>query len=361
MGTPQNNPPLETGNTAEVERLLKEADEATAAEDWDTVIARYRQALSFDRALQGAEAKLQWALRMRDIDALYRQGKAELVARHYDAALAALRKARLMYASHYKDTDALIVEAQTAMQKQNWQTHPPTVATKKGCLLTGGALALLTVLSILFLSACASAPAPTPTTVSIPTAPAAPTIPVAGTSAPSSAGTGSAAKLAPQQRSNMYKSAPPMTIDVNKTYIATIKTAKGDIIAELYPKDAPQTVNNFVFLARDGFYNNLTFHRVVPGFVIQGGDPLGTGTGGPGYNIPPEIKAKHTLGALAMARTSGPAATTPSSGSQFYITLAPQPGLDGQYTVFGQVTQGMDVVQQIAIGDVIQSITIEEK
>lgn len=159
----------------------------------------------------------------------------------------------------------------------------------------------------------------------------------------------------------MYKAAPPMTIDVNKTYVATIKTPKGNIVAELYPKDAPQSVNNFVFLARDGFYNGLTFHRVEPGFVIQGGDPVGNGTGGPGYNIPPEIKAKHTLGALAMARRGGPAQTTPSSGSQFYITLAPQPGLDGQYTVFGQVTQGMDVAQKIAVGDKIESVTIQEK
>lgn len=159
----------------------------------------------------------------------------------------------------------------------------------------------------------------------------------------------------------MYKAAPPMTIDVNKTYVATIKTPKGNIVAELYPKDAPQSVNNFVFLARDGFYNGLTFHRVEPGFVIQGGDPVGNGTGGSGYNIPPEIKAKHTLGALAMARRGGPAQTTPSSGSQFYITLAPQPGLDGQYTVFGQVTQGMDVAQKIAVGDKIESVTIQEK
>jgi cyclophilin family peptidyl-prolyl cis-trans isomerase len=160
----------------------------------------------------------------------------------------------------------------------------------------------------------------------------------------------------------MYKSAPPMTIDVNKSYVATIKTAKGNIAAELYPKDAPQTVNNFVFLARDGFFNGLTFHRVVPGFVIQGGDPLGTGTGGPGYTIPAEIKAKHTRGAMAMARLSDEAnPRRDSSGSQFYITLEPQPSLDGQYTAFGQVTQGMDVVEKIAIGDVIQTITIEEK
>jgi cyclophilin family peptidyl-prolyl cis-trans isomerase len=152
-----------------------------------------------------------------------------------------------------------------------------------------------------------------------------------------------------------------MTIDVNKSYVATIQTSKGNIVADLYPKDAPKTVNNFVFLARDGFYNGLTFHRVVPNFVIQGGDPSGNGSGGPGYDISPEIKDKHSKGALAMARKGGPAQTTPSSGSQFYITLEPQPGLDGDYTVFGQVTQGMDVVQKIAVGDLIQSITIQEK
>jgi peptidyl-prolyl cis-trans isomerase B (cyclophilin B) len=160
----------------------------------------------------------------------------------------------------------------------------------------------------------------------------------------------------------MYKSAPSMTIDTNKKYTATIKTAKGDIVVELYPKDAPQTVNNFVFLARDGFYNNLTFHRVEPGFVIQGGDPLGNGTGGPGYTIPAEIKGKHTKGAIAMARL--PDNVNPkrdSSGSQFYITLDATPFLDGQYTAFGQVTQGMDVVQKIARGDTIQSVTVEEK
>lgn len=160
----------------------------------------------------------------------------------------------------------------------------------------------------------------------------------------------------------MYPSAPPMTIDVNKSYVATIKTNKGNIVVGLYPKDAPQTVNNFVFLSRDGFYNNLTFHRVEPGFVIQGGDPQGTGRGGPGYTLPAEIKVKHTQGAIAMARL--PDQVNPkrdSSGSQFYITLEATPFLDGGYTAFGQVTQGMDVVQKIAVGDVIQMITIEEK
>lgn len=349
----------DSASAEQVEKLLCEAEAATAIEDWDKVITLYRQLLAFDRAVQGAEAKLQWALRMRDIEALYREGKAHLDAQRYAEALAAFRKARLMYASHYKDVDKLIVEAQTAMQKGNWQARP-TAMTKKGCFLFGVVpMILLLALLAMFVTACAaptSAPAANPPTVAIPTAAAAPTSAPASTGVPGTAG----ARI-PAQRSNMYNSAPAMTIDVTKTYVATIKTAKGSIVVEMYPKDAPQHVNNFVFLARDGFYNGLTFHRVEPGFVIQGGDPLGTGTGGPGYNIPPEIKAKHTKGAIAMARQGGPAQTTPSSGSQFYITLAAQPGLDGQYTAFGQVTSGMEVVEKIARGDLIQSITIAEK
>jgi len=274
--------------------------------------------------------------KMEEIDALYRQGKERLAAQQYADALSALRQVRGMHAGHYKDTDQLIVEAQTRMQKQKWQARSPRAPNQVNPVLIG-VIVLFAILAVFALSTFLSAPASP------------------------GASSGGAGKLAPQQRSEMYKSAPAMTIDVNKTYIATIKTAKGSIVAELYPKDAPQHVNNFVFLARDGFFNNLTFHRVEPGFVIQGGDPLGTGTGGPGYTVPPEIKAKHTNGALAMARQGGPAQTTPSSGSKFYITLAPQSGLDGQYTVFGQVTSGLEVVAKIARGDVIQSVTIEEK
>jgi len=334
--------PPATDNAAEIDQLLRQADEATQVEEWDRVIATYRKLLAFDRVIQGAEAKLQWALRMKEIDTLYHQGKDHLQAQRYEQALATLRKARLMYASHYKDTDTLIVEAQTAMQKAKWQARP--IASKKGCFMLG-TFALVAIFAVAILSACNSA---TPATV--------PTV-ASSANLPS----GAAAKLAPQQRSNMYKSAPAMTIDVSKIYVATIKTNKGDIVVELYPKDAPQHVNNLVFLARDGFYDKLTFHRVVPGFVIQGGDPLGTGSGGPGYNIPPELKAKHSDGAIAMARQGGPAQTTPSSGSQFYITLGAQAGLDGDYTVFGQTTKGLDVVKKIAVGDVIQTITIEEK
>jgi peptidyl-prolyl cis-trans isomerase B (cyclophilin B) len=166
----------------------------------------------------------------------------------------------------------------------------------------------------------------------------------------------------PADRNNMYSAPPEMQIDSDKTYVATISTVKGDIVVQLDPSAAPLTVNNFVFLAEQGFYDNLTFHRVEPGFVIQGGDPAGTGGGGPGYTVPAEIQLPHIEGAIAMARL--PDEVNPnraSSGSQFYITLAPTPFLDGGYTAFGHVIEGTEVVQSIAIGDVIEKVTIREE
>lgn len=163
------------------------------------------------------------------------------------------------------------------------------------------------------------------------------------------------------KRSNMFSEPPPMNIDPGNAYTATIDTNKGQIVCELYAREAPQTVNNFVYLALAGFYDALTFHRVVPGFVIQGGDPLARGNGGPGYTVPAEIGLPHNKGALATARLSdqvNPAKA--SSGSQFYITLAKTPHLDGGYTVFGQVIDGMAVVESIAVGDVILRIDITE-
>jgi cyclophilin family peptidyl-prolyl cis-trans isomerase len=140
-----------------------------------------------------------------------------------------------------------------------------------------------------------------------------------------------------------FAAPPSMVIDPNKQYKATIKTSKGDITIDLFPKDAPQTVNSFVFLANNHFYDGLTFNRVVPGFVIQGGDPKGDGTGGPGYSLPDEINShKNEAGAVAMAN-AGPG----TDGSQFYVDLSNQPNLDGRFTVFGQVTSGMDVVKAI--------------
>ncbi|MBN1642704.1 MAG: peptidylprolyl isomerase [Anaerolineae bacterium] len=153
-----------------------------------------------------------------------------------------------------------------------------------------------------------------------------------------------------------------MIIDPARSYRATIVTPKGDIVCELYAASAPQTVNNFVYLSRSGFYSGLTFHRVEARFVIQGGDPLGRGNGGPGYTIPAEIGLAHNKGALAMARLGDQVnPDRASSGSQFYITLAETPHLDGAYTVFGQVVSGMDVVESIAVGDLIQEIVILEQ
>lgn len=149
------------------------------------------------------------------------------------------------------------------------------------------------------------------------------------------------------------------TVDVNKKYTAVIKTSKGVVECELFAKDAPLSVTNFKQLADGGFYNGLTFHRVEPGFVVQGGDPKGTGTGGPGYTIPAEIGKPHVKGALAWARTGDEVnPQRRSSGSQFYITLARTPFLDGAYTVFGQTVKGMDVVEKIGRGDKIESITV---
>jgi cyclophilin family peptidyl-prolyl cis-trans isomerase len=139
--------------------------------------------------------------------------------------------------------------------------------------------------------------------------------------------------------------------------IAVIETAKGVIKIKLFPEEAPKTVENFVKLANKGFYNGLTFHRVEPGFVIQGGDPKGDGTGGPGYTIPDEQDKtlKHNRGAVAMAKSSAPN----SAGSQFYIVIdKPAPQLDGGYTVFGQVISGQNVAEKIAKGDKMTKVYI---
>jgi peptidylprolyl isomerase/peptidyl-prolyl cis-trans isomerase B (cyclophilin B) len=131
----------------------------------------------------------------------------------------------------------------------------------------------------------------------------------------------------------------------------------GEIRMEFYPEDAPKTVENFVALAKKGFYNGLTFHRVVPDFVVQGGCPTGNGTGGPGYTIKAEFNTqKHLRGAVAMARSQHP----DSAGSQFYICYGPTPHLDGSYTVFGRVVAGMEHVDRIKQGDRMTSVTIVE-
>ena len=152
-----------------------------------------------------------------------------------------------------------------------------------------------------------------------------------------------------------YNAPPQMQIETNRAYHVVIKTNKGDIHLDLNPAEAPMTVNNFVALARDGYYDGVTFHRVVPRFVIQGGDPTGTGSGGPGYQFQDEaVKRPYKAGTVAMAN-AGPN----TNGSQFFICLEDQPGLPPNYTIFGDTVAGMDVVRNIRVGDVKQSVTVE--
>lgn len=188
----------------------------------------------------------------------------------------------------------------------------------------------------------------------------------------------------PADRNNMYSAPPAMDIDPNKTYLATIETEKGDIVVELFTDKAPNTVNNFVFLARQGFYDDTTFHRVIPGFMAQAGDPTGTGTGGPGYRFPDEFhpNLKHDRpGILSMANSGAN-----TNGSQFFLTYEATPWLDAYdengalrdcarrdvscHAVFGRVSDGMDVLQVLkprdpgrasTPGDRIKAIRIEER
>lgn len=158
--------------------------------------------------------------------------------------------------------------------------------------------------------------------------------------------------------SKQYAAPPPMSIDINKTYTATFETTRGSIVCELYTKDAPKTVNNFVFLARDQFYDGTVFHRVIADFMIQGGDPTASGRGGPGYRFEDETAnnpRRHVVGALSMAN-AGP----DTNGSQFFITHVVCNWLDGKHTVFGKVTQGQDVVNAVKQGDKLIKVTVAE-
>ena len=162
---------------------------------------------------------------------------------------------------------------------------------------------------------------------------------------------------APSPKLKTYSEPPPMVIDKSKKYTAIIETNKGDLVLELFAADVPMTVNNFVFLAREGFYDGTTFHRVIPDFMAQGGDPTGTERGGPGYSFPDEFtKHTHVAGTLSMAN-AGPN----TNGSQFFITYTPQHGLDGKHSVFGKLVKGMDVLKKIKNGDVMKRVTIKEE
>lgn len=174
---------------------------------------------------------------------------------------------------------------------------------------------------------------------------------------------------APPVKRLQYDAPPPMTIDPDNEYYATVKMAKGgEFVIQLYPDKAPITVNNFVFLAREGYFDGTTFHRVLEDFMAQGGDPTGTGSGGPGYEFVNEDSdlTFDQAGVVAMAN-----AGRDTNGSQFFITFGPQEYLNGGYTIFGQVIDGLDVVNDITrrdpqrnpdfVGDAILSISIEEK
>lgn len=155
-----------------------------------------------------------------------------------------------------------------------------------------------------------------------------------------------------------WSSPPVMEIDPKKNYTISMETNRGKIELELYPQHAPKTVNNFVFLARQGYYDGVSFHRVIDNFVIQGGDPTGTGRGGPGYKFEDELVGnplKHETGVISMAN-AGPN----TNGSQFFITHSPQPHLDGRHTVFGKVVSGQDVVDAIQQGDKMTQVTVTE-
>ena len=192
---------------------------------------------------------------------------------------------------------------------------------------------LASLLLVTLLAACGAGPRPTPTAP--PTTSSAGRVPAGAQPAAAS----------PSGGARRYSAAPAMQIDPNKEYTATIKTNFGDIKVQLDAKNAPLTVNNFVFLAREGFYNGVIFHRIIKGFMIQGGDPTGTGRGGPGYQFADEpVKGAYEIGSIAMAN-SGPN----TNGSQFFICQGPQcTGLPKSYNLFGKVVEGMDVVNKIA-------------
>ena len=166
-----------------------------------------------------------------------------------------------------------------------------------------------------------------------------------------------------------YSGPPPMVIDPSKKYFATFHTEAGDFQVELFAPQAPQTVNNFVFLAREGFYNGTTFHRVIRDFMAQGGDPTGTGTGGPGYKFadePGALALKHDQAGILSMANAGPN----TNGSQFFITIAPTEWLTGKHTIFGELVEGKDVVEKIVAAPrnkqdkplkdlLVKSVTIE--
>ena len=210
----------------------------------------------------------------------------------------------------------------------------------------------LSLISLLFVSlllgGCVIEPTPEPATPTVPAGP--PVIRIADTPTPDpvSTPTPQVRELADGRSFKLYSQAPLMTIDPEASYQAQIRTNKGDITLELFASEAPKTVNNFVFLAQEGFYDGISFHRVMKDFMIQAGDPKGNGSGGPGYRFANEpVSRSYSKGILAMAN-AGPN----TNGSQFFIVHGAQVGLRPLYTIFGQVTSGLDTVDAIAVSPV---------
>jgi len=226
--------------------------------------------------------------------------------------------------------------------------HNDSIGAVNGKLARSGRRKLLIaipsmVASVALLAACSGQATPPVAKSAAEQAPAKPADTNPKPAAPPAA---PAAAAAGKPVAKTYSAPPPMSIDPNKKYTAVIKTSMGDMTAELYPKDSPNTVNNFAFLAKDGFYNGVIFHRIIKGFMIQTGDPLGTGTGGPGYKFNDELTGPQTYskGTLAMAN-AGPN----TQGSQFFICHGPgAESLPKRYTIFGKVTDGLDVLDKIA-------------
>ena len=206
-------------------------------------------------------------------------------------------------------------------------------------------LSLISLLiASLLLAGCVTQPTPEPPKPTIPEGPLATEVLNTPTPDPVSTPTPQVRQLADGRTYKQYAVAPLMTIDPNATYLAHIRTNKGDITLELFASEAPKTVNNFVFLAREGFYNGVSFHRVMKEFMIQTGDPKGNGSGGPGYRFADEpVSRSYSKGIVAMAN-AGPN----TNGSQFFIVHGSQISLPPSYTIFGQVTGGLDTVDEIA-------------
>jgi peptidylprolyl isomerase len=241
-----------------------------------------------------------------------------------------------------------------ANQEQKRQGRPQRTDAPAGAVEFGGMMGwfqrnakwFFLAIIILFVGGGIAGSFYSPSALPAETPTATPTTAAAATGSPTS--TASPTRTPDPSIQRVFSAPPAFTLDPNKTYTAVIKMEKGgEVRLQLLPKDAPQAVNNFVFLAKNRFFDGLTFHRVLPGFMAQGGDPLGTGFGGPGYVLPPDKNSlPFEAGVISMAKGSAGV-----SGSQFFITLAPTPHLQGEFAVFGKVTAGMDVVQKITLRD----------